>query len=600
MMFPRLLSARQERLSGLLQYTYQQDRNKTPDSRSERNAFSQEYQLRYQGSVYHPRLLIYNIQGIFKKDDSETEDTQSGDSRFKSRLSTYNFGLDFLQGNRYPFSIYREQLEMPTSTETTKTKQVTDRYGIAGSALLGAGVNLRYDYAKTTTEMTTKTTTGMTKTKQVADRYGVAGDALLGAGVNLRYDYHQEDTKTTTETTTEGDRLYRNFLLGLNKRKEDKFADVSYSYQHVMEKQRRELDAINDIKTSFGLKPGKDTNFNMDASYHNSSLSEFTTTSSTMNFDYGPAAKFSANSNLYLNRLITKNERGDFATLYGNSTYKISQFFTTNQNLVLYRSSGDFGNERTESLGLNLIFNYAKVMPHGLTFSVDSSIAGNTYQVTTGKDRNIVSYSAGAGASKIFEEINTDLNLRGSYYYDFSSLGGKTARSAFNAGVSNRSIKNLTIQSILSYSEEEKTEDEVDSAPSVTGKTRTLTSDNSLTYFLRVGFRGSLDGKIGMNFTAGTYQRTFQYTDWTFRYALMRNLSLNAELRAQKESIGSDAILISNIIGVEYQYRALKISLRNSLFKEIYKTAYETDSGVETRKRSKTWGTTFLQVSRPF
>lgn len=561
MMFPRLLSAQQERLSGLLQYTYQQDRGKTPDSKSERNAFSQEYQLRYQGSVYSPRLLMYNIQGIFKKDDSKTEDSQAGVARFKSKLSTYNFRADFIQRTKYPFSVYREQLEMPTVTETTDTKQVADRYGIYGNAFLGAGVNLRYDV--------------------------------------------REDNIKTTGSQDVTDKLNRNFLFGLDKRKGDKFVDVSYSYQHVIEKQKREFDAINDIKTSFGLKPGKDTNFNMDASYHNSSLSEFTTIASTMRLDYRPAAEFSANSNLYLNRLITKNERGDFATLYGNSTYKISKFFTTNQNLMLYRSSGDAGNERTESLNLSLIFNYAKVMPRGLTFSVDSSIIGDTYQITTGRDRNTVSYSAGAGVSKMFEEINTDVNLRGSYYQDFSSLGGKTTIHGFNGGFSNRSIKNLTIQSILSYSEEEKTEDKADSAPSLDRRTRTLTSDNSLAYFLRVGFRGSLDAKVGMNFMAGTYQRTFQYTDWIFRYALMRNLSLNAELKAQKDSI-SDTILISNIIGVEYLYRALRISLKNSLFKEIYKEKVVSESddesilGVETRKRSRTWGTTFLQISRPF
>ena len=92
---------------------------------------------------------------------------------------------------------------------------------------------------------------------------------------------------------------------------------------------------------------------------------------------------------------------------------------------------------------------------------------------------------------------------------------------------------------------------------------------------------------------------TLQYTDWIFRYALMRNLSLNAELRAQKESV-SDTILISNLIGVEYLYRGLKISLRNSLIKEISQTVDETDSGEVTRKRTKTWGTTFLQISRPF
>ena len=39
--------------------------------------------------------------------------------------------------------------------------------------------------------------------------------------------------------------------------------DASYSYQHNLEKENNRFEAINNAKVSFGLKPGKDTSFNM-------------------------------------------------------------------------------------------------------------------------------------------------------------------------------------------------------------------------------------------------------------------------------------------------------------------------------------------------
>ncbi len=544
-MFPMISFAQKTGgLSGLIQSTYQKDKNKDMEAESKKSSFTKEYKLQYQGSIYSPRLLMYNIGGTFREEDSKTEESRSGRTTATAKSRDYNLKLDFIQGTKYPFTIFKEKVELPTWTvQPTQTFQ----------------------------------------TKQTSDRYGLFGNAFLGKGINMRYDIRNDNTKTSGQAEAT-DRANRTFMFGVDSRKEDKFIDATYSYQHNRERIKNQFEAITDANVSVGLKPGKPTNFNMYMNYNNNSYNEFTTTASNMNFNYMPSSDFNSNLSLYANRIKQKEKTGDFVTFYENSTYRLSQFFTTNQNLMLYKSMGDFGGDSTESLTVGL--NFLKQMPGGLTFSADTTVNGTAQQSDVSKGRNFMSYSIGGRVSKFFDKINSEINGGGAYYLYQSSLGGKTTRYAFNGGIISRFIQNLTFQSLLNYSEEETIGDEIEGKSSYS-RTRRITSDNSLGYFMQLGFRGSLDAKVGALFEGGTTQRTFRYGNLTFRYVLRRDLSLNAGLNVYEESI-SDAMTILGSLGVEYRLRGITFNLRNELWKE------KGPTGVKTRS------TTFFQGSRPF
>jgi len=303
-----------------------------------------------------------------------------------------------------------------------------------------------------------------------------------------------------------------------------------------------------------------------------------------MNFNYMPSSDFNSNLSLYANRIKQKEEIGNFATFFGNSTYKISQFFTTNQNLMLYKSTGDFGNDSTESLAAGLVF--TRPLPEGLTFSADTTVNGTAQQSEASKNRNSMSYSIGGRVSKFFDKIKSEINGGGSYYLYHSSLGGKTTRYAFNGGLISRFIQNLTLQSLLNYSDEETTGDELDGTSSIT-KSKRLVSDTSLGYFVQLGFRGSLDAKVGTIYESGTTSRTLRYGNLTFRYVLRRDLSLNGGLNAYKESVDNTRTILGSL-GVEYRLRKVTMSLKNDLWEE------KGPQGVRTR------ASTLLQISRPF
>ncbi|MBI4655074.1 MAG: hypothetical protein HY752_08830 [Nitrospirae bacterium] len=526
---------------GLIQLSYQNDKIKDIDAESKKDSFTQDYKLKYQGHVYSPRLLMYGIGGSFREEDSETDESRVGRTTTTAKSRDYNLKLDFIQGTKYPFTIFKEKLDLPTWT--IQPEQIF-------------------------------------QTKQTIDRYGLFGSAFLGKGINLRYDM-QEDNINTTSLTEVTDQTNRSFMLGINKRKGEDFIDAAYTYRHTFGKL---FEAINAASISIGLKPGIPTNFNMNISYNDNSFTEFTTAISDINFIYMPSSDFNSNFSLHANHIEQKQDKGNSATFFGNSTYRLSQSLTTNQNLMLYKSEGDFSNESIESLTLGLVF--AKQMPKYITVSADTSITGTAQQLETSKNRNSMSYSIGGMVSKFFDKINSEINGGGSCYFYRSSLKEKTERYTFNTGFVSRFIQNMTLQSLLNYSEEGITGDELDGTSSIT-KTKRLTSDNSIGYFMQIGFRGSLDAKTGAILESGTTSRTFRYANLTFHYSVRRSLSLNAGMNFYKESLNNTRTILGSL-GAEYRLRGITMNFKNELWKE------KGPQGTRTRS------TTFLQASRPF
>ncbi len=534
----------QEGVSGLVQYTYQKDENKDINAESDKSSFIQQYNLGAQGDIYNPRLLMYNIGGSFIKEDSKIDESRIGESTVNAESRAYNFKLDFIQGTKYPFTIYRQKYERPTWT--IQPEQIF-------------------------------------LTRQTTDRYGLLGNVRISDATNLRYDFHEDDTKTTGQLQ-QTDQANKSFLIGIDSRRGEEYINSSYSYQQNLEKTTNRYEAINNADVSFGLKPGKDTRFNMATSYYDNSYSEFADTSTQMNFNYMPSPDFNSNLSLWADRIKQKDKIGDFATLSGNAAYKISPFFTTNQDLTIYKSVGDFGNDSTESLTVGLAF--AKPLPDGITVSADTSANGTAQQSEQTQSKDSVSYSFGGRASKLFNTINSEISGGASSFSYSSSLGGKATRYGYNAGFISRFIQDLTFRSLLNFSEENIIGDEINGTSTVT-KTKHLISDNSLEYVVPLGDRGSLGAKAGTVSESGTTPRTFSYGNSTFRYVPVRDLSLNAGLNYYKESLYKTRTILSSV-GVDYRLRSITMSFKNDSWRE------KGPQGVRTRS------TTFLQVSRQF
>ena len=555
LMRPLPLLAQQPGISGLVQYTFQNDDYKNIGAETKKSSFIQEYDLSTQGDIYDPRLLQYDISGGFIKEDSKINESGIGETTDKAESRDYNVRLNFIQATNYPFTIYAEKFDRPAWTmqpeQIFQTRVTTDRYGLFGSDRIGAGTSLNYDF--------------------------------------------RQDHIITSGPMQQTDQTNKSFSLGIDSRQGDSYIDASYSHQQNFEKMADRHENINNAQVSFGLKPGKDTQFYMSNSYYDNSYTEFTDADSNANFSYMPSADFNSNLSLYASRIKQNEQTGSFGTLVGNAAYKINPFVTTTQDLTLYDSKGDFGNDSTEALTLGLAF--IKPLPDSVTVSADTSANGTSQQSDKTQNRDSVYYTVDGRVSKIFNAVNSEINGGGSYYSYNSSLGGKTTRYGYNAAFISRIIQNFTFQSLLNFYAENGVSDEVNVVSAITPtvlpttpaatQTKYLIFDNSLAYAVQLGARGSLDAKVGTISQTGTTSSTFSYGNSTIRYDPTSSVSLNAGLNYYKESYSSTTTL-SSTVGVSYRLRSLTMNFRNDLWRQ------KGPQGVTTMS------TTFLQVSRPF
>lgn len=273
--------------------------------------------------------------------------------------------------------------------------------------------------------------------------------------------------------------------------------------------------------------------------------------------------------------------------------YMINEHFTADQTVVLYRSAGLI-NENSEALTLGL--NFSRPLPNGFAVTANTSVNGTSEKLEKIGPRTTMYYAVGGNVSKLFGKANTSVSLGGSYYNFSTSLSGIQTRYNITGGVNSSFIKNLTLQSNLTYYMEDISDDVIANIVTRHTKKKQITSDSSLLYFLQVTIRSSLEGRLGAILSKEnnvildddvSSKRTFLYTDWIFKYALRKNLLLNAGVKYYKESINSTKTLAYNA-GAEYRLKAILLKYINELWKE--------SGPFGTRTRSSH----FLQFSRPF
>ena len=547
--------------TGLLQLTYRKDTFKDPDAESGMSTFTQEYRLQYRDYVYNPKLFTYTVGGAFQKDDTNTEGPRfSGQTINTKKIKNplFNIKFEVLQGSKYPFTMYIDKFEAPSQT-------------------------IQPDLA--------------ISSNQEIDRYGIFGNVFHKSGTNFRYDWHQDSIKTTGFVNE--DRTYRNYLIGADRRRVNEIIDLSYTYQDndgsVTNDGRitKEIEKIHDGKVFVWLKPSSVTDIIVDSNYNDNSFTQLNNISSVVKLSYVPSGNFNSNISLYGNRIKQVERAGQFETFFTNSTYRINEHFTTDQNLVLYRSAGDFGNESSEALTLGL--NFARPLPNGYAVSANTSVNGTLEKSDINSNRNTMYYVVAGQVSKLFSKVNTTLTVGGSYYNFGTSRNGKQTRYDINGGFNSSFIKNLTLQSTLTYYTEDISDDVLQNIVTRQTKKTQITSDSSLLYFLQVTIRSSLEGRLGALVTTVNNElpektsdkRTFLYTDWIFKYAVRKNLLLNAGVRYYKESVNSTTTL-SGYGGAEFRLKAILIKYVSEFWRE------SGPFGDRTRMSN------FLQFSRPF
>jgi len=124
------------RISGYLQFSYNNRIGESAGARTERWDFEQKYNLRYSGYTYHPSLLNYSLSGTFTKLNGEIDTL--GD--FDSKATDYDATFNFLNITPFPFSLYASRSTGRSisffsllSGSSSLIEQTREVYGLSGS-----------------------------------------------------------------------------------------------------------------------------------------------------------------------------------------------------------------------------------------------------------------------------------------------------------------------------------------------------------------------------------------------------------------------------------------------------------------------------------
>lgn len=492
--------------------------------------------MEYKGYLYTRRLMNYVIKADLIRNAMKSESGQF-ESRHKSDTPSLNFRLSFLDGTRYPFFIYKDRTETSTTSltsgSTVTNMSKSDRYGTYGSyALKSKLTSFRYDLKREVSKSNT-------------DFGGIGGG---GSALN---------------TTRDSLNLGMDKIFKTDKNKNAGMLAVRYMYDQTKEKVNNQFNATHSLDAALnGFKPSKNTTFSITSSYAHDNPSKLTTLTSNMNSMYTPSANFNANTSLYLTQLEDPRSSSNYSSLFTGSTYRINEYFTTNQNLMLYRSLNSSGTQTTELLSLGAAF--SKTSLYGINLFANTSASGSASQTSHTKHTDTASYSGSAGVSKNIAFKRAQVNMRGAYNITGSSHPSAMSKGyTLGTGVTTRLTSKLNLQNNLDITETEN----ISSNSSTISKTTNFT--NNITYSTQLGLKGVFGVTAGANFTSGSGgdSRTLN-SSMNLSYMLLRGLALKSSLGYTEDSISDSSAIITSV-GLDYTRKKLTLSFSNSLNKNI-------------------------------
>lgn len=538
-----------KKLTGLIELSYQKDKTSDSGAKTKRTTFTQDYKLAYKSFLYTPRFLNYTIDAEFKRDNSkDISDTTSYASRVDS--PSLNFKLNFLEGTRYPVTVYKDRVSGVTdSTSATTniiTRTKTDKYGIYGSYLIKKSlINLKYDLRQ---ERNTSTTS-----------YGTGGNSLNQTS-SARYSFGFDKA----------------FDVGKVKRAGNIVAN--YTYNQTKDKVNNQFDGIHAVDASLsGIRPTQNSDFNMSANYSHNNPSQMTTYTSNMYYNYHKTANYTLNSSMYLNRLVDRNSDINYSTLYLNSRYKIKDYLSTDQNIVLYRRLGK-GSETTESGMVGL--NFSKPI-YGFGVYASSSVYGSAVQKLGESHTNTQSYVATAGFSRTVPVKTAQVSFRGAYTMTGGHPSSRTMTYSLGTGISLRLFKNVNFQTTVDNTE-------VASFTSSSSTiTKTTVSASNLSYAVPIGLRGAIGVTLGATFTEENLPNSTYTSGLNLSYALLKGLVLRSDLTYMEDARSETE---TKLLGLSLNYERKK-------FRIAFDNRLQQTSDHDNKKLS---ASTALKVTRTF
>ena len=490
-------------------------------------SYLQLYQMGYEGFLYSPRLIKYDISGALyfdrTKSSSDKRDVNTNDQSFK-------LYLNLIQGSSYPFTLYIEKQSLPTISLTSNyiyIAQDTYRYGLYGSMKFNdyfIDYSARYRDTKSESSFTGQEIKGSSYTFSLSKRVNKHYYALYLRNINTNYyrkDFINNETSIRKNQTND--------------------ARINYNYRHSKTFRMNSYVQFTDTK------------------YYN--MKRLTT---NVTFDWTPDDVYSMYFGLIGEKLKSQSVSSRYTTLFINGNYKITPKFTTTHNAQLYNVTSDNLKQNIGSLNLGLRYNDKLTETISYYTSANAGIkvergsdAGDAGALL---DRNVNTIDLSIGSSKIFLESGNTVGLSAYYSYFVTDLGEDNTRYTLSSSFTSRIRSNLRYNVSATYVKSKAIR--VLNQEILTRKSEMFTVVNTLNYNTSIGINGKFTATTGVTYTytnLGNSTGFRPYVNMTLFYRLRRNLIFSSMANISKD-LYNDVTNYTSFAGLEYGIRKIRLS----------------------------------------
>ncbi len=515
-------------LYGSIQYIYLN--NYYEINKRNNDSYIQIYQMGYEGSLYSPRLLTYDISGALYFDKTKRKNAEDLDINDQS----FKVFLNLIQGSRYPFTLFVEKQSLPTINLTSDhvySKQNLYRYGLYGTMKFSKYI-LSYDARYRDSEV---------------------------KGI-----FNDEKVKGSSLSVTLSRNFEKHFLSIYLRRNDTNYRRNNFSENSVTDRDDKTYDA----KLSYNYNPNKTFRLNSYVGYSDVEYYNMKRITSNATFYWTPDDVYSLSFGLINENLKYTNTSSNFTSIFANGRYKISPNLISTQSLQLYNLKSDDYDQNTGSLNFGLRYNNSinKSLSYytsgnvGLNIERGSGKSGIDERVL---NRNIKTINLGFGATKRFVASGNLLGFSTNFNRVTSDLGEENTRYTLSTNFMSRIRNNLLYSLNATYSNGKNIGATLDKNKKVVKtKTSLLTVTNKLNYNTSIGINGRFSATTGVTYTYSNLNNSSgfrPYVNLTFYYRLRRNLIFSSVSNVSRDLYG-DITNYSNFNGLEYAIRKIKLS----------------------------------------
>ncbi len=491
-----------EKLYGKLEYTFLQE----DDSSANTSSIShlQTYQVGYRSFYYSPKFFKYDLSGTLYINNTTTDiANKSNEQNIKS--FNYKANLDFIQGSKYPFTIFAEKSDIPfvslLSTNTLYSSQDISKYGLHGSM------------------------------------------SLLNHMLNYSFSVQDIDSKYLTVDEKRKDTIY-SIKLYRNLDKSNYSMSFTHSkrdYERTDLRDEKEVnkwkDDFTELNANWNWNPSKVLHLRTYLKYSDSEYMNLKTTTASTNLNWIPTKKYSANFGAIAENLTSSSTSTNYVSLYAGGNYKITSHLSTNHYLTLFSLKGDDFTQQSGSLKLGLA--YRNKINNTMTYYMDGDVEGKIEKGSrdTGDDfflnRNSTAYNTGFGFLKKLQKINSTLNLGMRYYLYNSDIGEKISRYTLSGSFLTKFNGSFNNSLSITYSKTTNNYDyEYYSSPNnPSSSTEILVITERINYNKTLGIKGKLNANIGIrHYISETGDTTNPFANINLNYLLWNNLIFKSGL----------------------------------------------------------------------